>query len=61
LCSSDQLRRLNRARIDILEIVRGLREQRHGMVQMPDQYAFCYRAILEAATQGWLSDESGTQ
>ncbi|XP_076346267.1 tyrosine-protein phosphatase Lar-like isoform X2 [Tachypleus tridentatus] len=33
--------------VDIFQTVRTLRTQRPGMVQMEDQYQFCYRAALE--------------
>ncbi|XP_063969005.1 tyrosine-protein phosphatase non-receptor type 13-like isoform X2 [Lytechinus pictus] len=32
----------------VLNIVKGLRKQRQGMIQTKDQYTFCYKAALEA-------------
>ncbi|XP_030835107.1 tyrosine-protein phosphatase non-receptor type 13 isoform X4 [Strongylocentrotus purpuratus] len=32
----------------VLNIVKGLRKQRQGMIQTKDQYIFCYKAALEA-------------
>ncbi|XP_048419336.2 tyrosine-protein phosphatase non-receptor type 13 isoform X2 [Stegostoma tigrinum] len=32
---------------DIMDIVRNMRRQRHGMVQTKDQYIFCYNIVLE--------------
>ncbi|XP_043534741.1 FERM and PDZ domain-containing protein 2 isoform X3 [Chiloscyllium plagiosum] len=32
---------------DIMDIVRNMRRQRHGMIQTKDQYLFCYNIVLE--------------
>ncbi|XP_078386842.1 FERM and PDZ domain-containing protein 2 isoform X2 [Cetorhinus maximus] len=32
---------------DIMDIVREMRKQRHGMIQTKDQYLFCYNIVLE--------------
>ncbi|XP_048472137.1 tyrosine-protein phosphatase non-receptor type 20-like [Rhincodon typus] len=32
---------------DIMDIVRNMRRQRHGMIQTKDQYVFCYNIVLE--------------
>ncbi|XP_067828734.1 FERM and PDZ domain-containing protein 2 isoform X2 [Heptranchias perlo] len=32
---------------DIMDIVREMRKQRHGMIQTKDQYLFCYNVVLE--------------
>ncbi|XP_072347844.1 FERM and PDZ domain-containing protein 2 isoform X1 [Scyliorhinus torazame] len=32
---------------DIMDIVREMRRQRHGMIQTKDQYLFCYTIVLE--------------
>ncbi|XP_038638759.1 tyrosine-protein phosphatase non-receptor type 13 isoform X2 [Scyliorhinus canicula] len=32
---------------DIMDIVREMRKQRHGMIQTKDQYLFCYTIVLE--------------
>ncbi|XP_041116314.1 tyrosine-protein phosphatase non-receptor type 13 isoform X1 [Polyodon spathula] len=33
--------------INIREIVKEMRQQRHGMIQTRDQYQFCYRVLME--------------
>ena len=36
-------------RLDLFEIVKRLREQRHGMVQSLSQYAYCYQVLIDIA------------
>ncbi len=39
-------------RVDIEAIVRRMRQQRHGMIQTPEQYRFCLEATAEALAPG---------
>ena len=44
-------------KIDVKTTVEKIRSQRAHSIQMPDQYLFCYLAILEyALTRGLLQD-----
>jgi len=38
-------------RVDVYEIVKALRQQRAGMVQTPQQYLFCYEALVHLLPQ----------
>lgn len=41
-------------KIDIRRTVEKIRTQRAHSIQMPDQYVFCYLALLEFALKGGL-------
>ena len=47
----------NTGRVDVRKTVRKIRSQRAFSIQMPDQYVFCYTALIEhAQQQGLLPD-----
>ncbi|XP_078284474.1 FERM and PDZ domain-containing protein 2 [Rhinoraja longicauda] len=48
ICTHVLLSLINKGlRFDIMDIVKEMRSQRHGMIQTKDQYLFCYSMVLE--------------